>query len=66
MALPHKCTNETRIARLESQESVMGVEIKNLIKQLDNLTGWIKSLVIMVLTSLISAFGYLIVEWIKG
>ena len=63
MAL-HNCKQEERINRLECQEAVMGVEIKNLISKLDDLTSWIKALVITIIPVILTSIGYLLIKLI--
>lgn len=57
--MPHQCHQEIRIATLESKTDVAKTEIGNLIKRLDNLTIWIRALVITLIPTIISAFGFL-------
>ncbi len=63
--MEHKCINEIRIRTLEIHEASTGTEIKNLIKKMDSLANWIKALMIMFGTAGLTAFGYLVVEWVK-
>lgn len=49
MSTKHECINEKRICQLEKEGAGMAVEIKNLVKSLDNLGSWIKGLVITLI-----------------
>jgi len=48
--------HEKRIGKLEINDAKMGEKIENLIEKLDNLTNWIKALVMLGGTSLIGFF----------
>lgn len=48
--------HEKRISNLEINDAKMGEKIENLIEKLDNLTSWIKALVMLGITSLIGFF----------
>lgn len=43
--------HEVRIHNLEISDATMGENLKNLTKQLENLVGWIKALVISMLAT---------------
>ena len=62
----HECRQEERLRVLEQSDACMGIEIKNLIGKLSELTGWIKALILTVIPVLLSALGLLLVYWIKG
>lgn len=61
----HTCKNEERLRRLETQEAVMGVKLESLIKQLAELTTWIKYLIGLFSTITVSSLAYLIVKWVE-
>jgi hypothetical protein len=44
--------HESRIRKLEISDATMTERMDNLIKQLSSLTGWVKALVIILITSL--------------
>tara|TARA_B100000965_G_C19329698_1_gene642455 strand:+ start:344 stop:562 length:219 start_codon:yes stop_codon:yes gene_type:complete len=48
--------HEKRIGNLEVNEAKMGEKIENLIEKLDNLTSWIKALVMLGAASLLGFF----------
>ena len=62
--MPHECKQEERIRKLERNEAVVSTEVKNLIKKLDDLTGWIKALVMVSIPLLATALGFLIMKWV--
>jgi hypothetical protein len=63
--MPHECKQEQRLQQLERQEAVMGVRMEDLINRLGELTTWIKFLICTLLTTGLTAFGYLIVKWVE-
>lgn len=52
--------HEGRIRKLEISDAEMGEKIKNLIEKIDNLTSWIKALVMLGATSLVGFFVWYI------
>lgn len=62
----HICDKEDRIRRLEQSEVVQKTELQHLIGRLDNLTVWIRALVITLLTSALGAFGFLLWQVISN
>jgi hypothetical protein len=64
--MQHTCHNEERLRKLETDGATMSTEIKNLVKSLDSLTGWIKGLVIalipVVATVIFGVIGWLVVQ----
>ena len=61
----HVCHNDERIRKLENDSIVMGSEIKNLIKSLDDLTSWIKGLVLVLTPIVFGCFGWLVIQVFK-
>jgi len=61
-----ECKNDVRIRRLEHQEAIMGIKIESLIKQLDELTNTLKTLVWLMIPTILGVLGFLIMYWIKG
>ena len=43
--------HEKRIAALEKSDAEFAIRLENLIKKIDDLTGWIKALVVTLITS---------------
>lgn len=62
----HECKNEARLRELEKGMISANKDIEALVSQLKNLTCWVKSLVIVIMSSMVGAFGYLLVYWVKG
>lgn len=56
----HICKQEQRLAKLEADMNGQNHDIQNLIKRLDNLTKGIWALVLTLLPTVISLFGFLI------
>lgn len=52
--------HEKRIGNLEINDAKMSGKIENLIEKLDNLTNWIKALVMVGITSLMGFFFWYI------
>ena len=52
--------HEKRISQLEVSNAKMGEKIENLIEKLDNLTSWIKALVMLGIASLLGFFFWYI------
>jgi hypothetical protein len=63
--MAHTCINEDRIRELELKEAVMGSKIENLIEKLNDLTNWIKVLIVTLLPVGLAGVGFLLVNWIK-
>lgn len=61
----HICINEERLRELERKEAVMGSKIENLIEKLNDLTSWIKVLIVTLLPLAFAGVGFLFVNWIK-
>lgn len=60
------CRNEERIRELERNEAVMGVRLETLITQLNGLTNTLKTLIWIMIPSILGIFGFLFVNWVKG
>ncbi|MDD4780329.1 MAG: hypothetical protein PHT02_06975 [Tissierellia bacterium] len=58
--------HEKRIEFLEKKDAGNDVRIENLCKQLENLTGWVKALVISLVTSLLTCGGGFIIWYIQS
>ena len=63
--MAHTCINEERLRELERKEAVMGSKIENLIEKLNDLTSWIKVLIVTLLPLCFAGVGFLLVNWIK-
>jgi hypothetical protein len=63
--MSHICHNEARIIQLEKEGAAMNTEIKNLVKSLDSLTGWIKALIIALIPIIFGSMGWLITQVFK-
>ena len=61
----HTCQQEVRIAKLEADIAGQNRDIQNLIKRLDNLTSWVRALVITLIPAVLSLFGFLIWQVIQ-
>ncbi|MBO8161345.1 MAG: hemolysin XhlA family protein [Thermosipho sp. (in: Bacteria)] len=48
--------HEIRIRKLEINDAEMGQKIQNLIDKIDNLTGWLKALVLLGISTLVGFF----------
>lgn len=58
--------HEKRIGNLEINDAKMSEKIENLIEKLDNLTTWIKALVMLGITSLVGFFFWYVQGINKG
>jgi hypothetical protein len=63
--MPHECKQEERLRKLECDGVLMSAEVKNLVKSLDSLTGWIKGLVISLIPIVCGVMGWLIMQTLK-
>jgi predicted PurR-regulated permease PerM len=52
--------HEDRIRKLELSDASMAAEIKNLIEKINDLTGWIKALILTAFPVLLTAIGFLV------
>lgn len=58
--MSHICHQESRIAKMEAEMSGQNRDIQNLIKRLDGLTRGLWALVLVLIPTTISLFGFLI------
>ena len=56
----HICQQEIRIAKLEADMTGQNRDVQNLVKRLDSLTAWVRALVITLIPTVLSMFGFLI------
>ena len=64
--MSHVCSQEARIAAIESKTAVADNDIKHLITRIDGLTSVLYSISILLGGSLVTAMGFLITYWVKG
>jgi len=63
--MAHMCLQELRIAKLEADSVGQNRDIQNLVKRLDKLTNGIWALVMVLIPTSISLFGFLIWQVLK-
>jgi hypothetical protein len=57
---------ECRLRNVEVTGARQQEKIDSLISQLNSLTSWVKALVLLLIPTVLSAFGFLIDKWVKG
>jgi hypothetical protein len=63
--MAHMCNNEERLRKLEHSEAIMGTKIESLTKELEKLTTALMRLVWVMIPTIVAAFGFLTVYWVK-
>jgi dynactin complex subunit len=63
--MEHKCINEERLRKLEHSEAIMGTKIESLTKELEKLTSALRSLVWVMIPTILGAFGFLVAQYVK-
>lgn len=62
----HICKQELRISNLEVQTSLADNNITHLVTRLDELTGILTRIAILLFGAIITSLGFLISFWVKG
>ena len=62
----HMCKQEVRITNLEIQTSLADNNITHLVHRLDDLTGILTRIAILLFGAIITSLGFLISFWVKG
>ena len=58
--------HEVRIETLERKDAGNDVRIENLCRQLENLTGWVKALVVSLIGTLVTGGGGFVIWYIQS